>query len=151
MVRSTRKTRSSRQFETRSYARSPVDLVSSLFADTHHENCSSFSTQRFVSTTPVGCGRAERRRGSLLRGFRVRSSLRRVRGTRERRCGRLHELARVRLHVPAGVQRRLHGIRDELVLRGHAHRGDVLRGQRRGVHSDRRRLGRRRGSALPLN
>jgi len=141
MVRSTRKTRSSRQFETRSYARSPVDLVSSLFADTHHENCSSFSTQRFVSTTPVGCGRAERRRGSLLRGFRVRSSfkLRRVRGTRERRCGRLHELARVRLHVPADVQRRLHGIRDERVYRDRAQPGDVQRELMRRVRGTRER------------
>ena len=48
-----------------------------------------------------------------------------VRGTNERRRRRLHELSCERLHVPADVQRGVHGVRDELLQSRIAHGGDV--------------------------
>ena len=53
--------------------------------------------------------------------------MRRVLGSHQRRRRDVHEFIGVWIHVPADVQQRVHGVRDELVHRGHFDRGDVQR------------------------
>ena len=53
--------------------------------------------------------------------------------------GRLHAHCRVWIHSPADVRQRVHGVRDELVQRGHFDRGDVLGECVRRVHGSHQR------------
>jgi hypothetical protein len=64
-------------------------------------------------------------RGHFDRGDVLGESMRRVYGSHQRWRRVVHEFIGVWVYVPADVQQRVHGVRDELVQRGHFDRGDV--------------------------
>ena len=55
--------------------------------------------------------------------------VRRVHSSHQRWRRHVHEFIGVWVYVPADVQQWVHGVRDELVQRGHADRGDVRRNE----------------------